>query len=73
MPYRKVGYIEQCWYIVRYKIREIFWKEKCNAVKTQTSVCVPRLPPTDGQAILPPAREDSSAAVRQEPEKPTRQ
>ena len=73
MPYRKVGYMEQCWYIVRYKIREVFRKEKCNAVKTQTSVRVSRLPQTDGQAILPPAREDSSATVRQKPEKPTRQ
>ena len=22
MPYRKVGYLEQCWYILRYKAKE---------------------------------------------------
>lgn len=28
MPYRKVGYLEQCWYLIRYKIRELLGKEK---------------------------------------------
>ena len=28
MPYRKVTYLEQCWYLLRYKIRELLGKEK---------------------------------------------
>ena len=27
MGYRKVGYLEQVWYILRYKLRQIFRKE----------------------------------------------
>lgn len=28
MAYRKVGYLEQCWYIIRYKLRELFRRRK---------------------------------------------
>lgn len=28
MPYRKVGYLEQCWYLLRYKIRELLRKKE---------------------------------------------
>ena len=28
MPYRRVTYLEQCWYLLRYKIRELLGKEK---------------------------------------------
>ena len=28
MPYRKVSYLEQMWYLLRYKIRELLGKEK---------------------------------------------
>ena len=28
MPYRKVTYLEQCWYLLRYKLRELLGKEK---------------------------------------------
>ena len=24
MSYRKVGYLEQCWYIIKFKLRELF-------------------------------------------------
>ena len=27
MGYRKVSYAEQVWYIVRYKLRQLLWKE----------------------------------------------
>ena len=27
MPYRKVTYIEQMWYLLRYKIRELLGKD----------------------------------------------
>ena len=28
MPYRKVGYAEQCWYMIRFKIRHLFRRKK---------------------------------------------
>lgn len=28
MPYRKVSYLEQAWYLVLYKLRELLGKEK---------------------------------------------
>ena len=30
MSYRKVGYLEQCWYIIRYWLREKFrgWRRR---------------------------------------------
>lgn len=28
MPYRKVTYLEQMWYLLRFKIRELLGKEK---------------------------------------------
>ena len=28
MPYRKITYLEQMWYLLRYKIRELLGKEK---------------------------------------------
>lgn len=28
MPYRKVGYLEQIWYLLRYKILELLRKEE---------------------------------------------
>ena len=28
MPYRKVTYAEQTWYIIRYKLRELFHRRK---------------------------------------------
>lgn len=28
MSYRKVSYLEQIWYLLRYKIRELLGKEK---------------------------------------------
>lgn len=28
MPYRRVSYLEQCWYLVLYKLRELLGKEK---------------------------------------------
>lgn len=34
MGYRKVGYLEQIWYILRYKFREIKRKEDLSAKKT---------------------------------------
>jgi hypothetical protein len=33
MSYRKVGYLEQCYYIIRYKIKEIIKKVKGNVQK----------------------------------------
>ena len=30
MPYRRVRYLEQCWYLVLYKLRELLGKEKDN-------------------------------------------
>lgn len=30
MPYRKVTYMEQIWYLLRYKLRELLGKEKDN-------------------------------------------
>ncbi len=27
MPYRKVSYLEQMWYLLRYKLRELLGKE----------------------------------------------
>lgn len=31
MGYRKVGYLEQVWYILRYKLRQLFRKEDTRA------------------------------------------
>ena len=28
MPYRKVSYLEQCWYLIRCKIRELLRREE---------------------------------------------
>lgn len=28
MGYRKVSYLEQCWYLIKYKLRELLGKEK---------------------------------------------
>lgn len=30
MPYRKWTYLEQCWYLIKYKILELLGKEKDN-------------------------------------------
>jgi len=30
MPYRKVSYLEQMWYLLRYKLRKLLGKEKDN-------------------------------------------
>lgn len=30
MPYRKVTYLEQCWYLIKYKILELLRKETDN-------------------------------------------
>ena len=34
MGYRKVGYLEQVWYILRYKLRHLFRKEESHAKET---------------------------------------
>lgn len=34
MGYRKVGYMEQVWYIFRYKLRQLLRKEDTDAKKT---------------------------------------
>ena len=34
MGYRKVGYLEQIWYILRYKLRQFFRKEVTDAKET---------------------------------------
>ena len=31
MGYRKVGYMEQLWYVLRYKLRQLFRKEDTGA------------------------------------------
>ena len=28
MPYRKVSYLEQCWYLLRYKLRQLLRREE---------------------------------------------
>lgn len=28
MPYRKVRYLEQCWYLIRYKLRQLLRREE---------------------------------------------
>lgn len=28
MPYRKVSYLEQCWYLIKYKILELLRREE---------------------------------------------
>lgn len=28
MSYRRVGYLEQCWYIIRYFVRNLFGRKK---------------------------------------------
>ncbi len=28
MPYRRVSYLEQCWYLIQFKLRELLGKEK---------------------------------------------
>ena len=28
MGYRQVGWLEQCWYIIRYKLRELFCRRR---------------------------------------------
>ena len=47
MSYRKVTYLEQCWYILRFWLREKAGKEGPYAKKTKTPVRVPRLPKSD--------------------------
>jgi hypothetical protein len=71
VPYRKVGYMEQCWYIIRWKVREVFGKEKIHAKKTETAVRVSGLPQSDRATVLSEPREDGTAAVRQKSERPT--
>lgn len=73
MPYRKVGYLEQCWYIVRYKLREVLRKDDHHAKKAEAPVRVSGLSQPDGQSVLSPAREDRPAAVRQVSEKSPRE
>jgi len=34
MSYRKVGYLEQCYYIIKYKLQQVFRRRKDNAKKT---------------------------------------
>ena len=47
MPYRRVSYPEQCWYNVRFWLREKIRKDKPNAPKTQKAVRIPRVPKSD--------------------------
>ena len=47
MPYRRVSYPEQCWYIVRFWLREKIRKDKPNASKTPKAVRIPRVPKSD--------------------------
>ena len=40
MPYRKVGYLEQCWYIIKGAVRmKLKERRKHRAKKTETSMC----------------------------------
>ena len=43
MGYRKVSYIEQVWYIIKYKLGERFRRRGTHANKTQTTMFLPRL------------------------------
>ena len=47
MSYRKVTYLEQCWYNLRFWLRERIGKEGPNAKKTEASVRIPRMPKSD--------------------------
>ena len=48
MPYRKVGALEQCWYIIRWKISQLFeGKVMQGSPKRPCSYGCPNL--TDGQ------------------------
>lgn len=47
MSYRKVTYLEQCWYILRFWLLEKIRKEYPNAKKTKSSVRVPQMPKSD--------------------------
>ena len=47
MSYRKVTYLEQCWYILRFWLREKIRKDDPDAKKTEASVRVPRMPKSD--------------------------
>lgn len=46
LPYRKVTYTEQCWYILRFWLRRLLRKKDRHAKKTDASVRVPRMPKT---------------------------
>ena len=52
MGYRKVGYLEQIWYILRYKFLEIKRKEDRSAKKTYAPLFLSRLPQADRRQIL---------------------
>ena len=40
MPYRKVGYLDQCWYIIKGAVRmKLKERRKRSAKKTETSMC----------------------------------
>lgn len=47
MSYRKVTYLEQCWYILRFWLREKIRKDDPHAKKTEASVRVSRMPKSD--------------------------
>ena len=47
MSYRKVTYLEQCWYILRFWLGEKIRKDDLHAKKTEASVRPPRMPKSD--------------------------
>lgn len=47
LPYRKVTYTEQCWYILRFWFRRLLRKKGRHAKETDASVRVPRMPKTN--------------------------
>lgn len=47
MGYRKVTYLEQCWYILRFWLREKIRKEDPHAEKTEAPVRISRMPKSD--------------------------
>lgn len=45
MPYRKVGYLKQCWYIIKGAVRmKLKERRKHRAKKTETSMCCSWMP-----------------------------
>ena len=65
MAYRKVGYLEQCWYIIRYWLRDLFRRKKrSRAEETEETVLLSRLSKSDGWNLLRAAQKTCAAAVR---------